>query len=137
MAKEKTAATNMSAYFRELFSANRAWLRERSNSKVVARWLADHPGESAMPESAKGAMSNIKSLMRNNSRKRQKFAFEPTVNHAAEKAPAPPKVSKLEQLEIQIDDCFALAKIIDPEGLEHVIKLLRKARNAVVWKQGQ
>jgi hypothetical protein len=42
----------------------------------------------------------------------------------------------LEQLELLIDDCFVMAKTIDPDGLEHVIHLLRKARNEVVWKLG-
>jgi hypothetical protein len=43
----------------------------------------------------------------------------------------------LEQLGEQIDDCLTAAKVLDREGLEHVIRLLRQARNEVVWKLGQ
>jgi hypothetical protein len=45
--------------------------------------------------------------------------------------------SKLDQLELQIDDCLILARQMDQEGLHDVIGLLRKARNEVVWKIGQ
>jgi len=40
-------------------------------------------------------------------------------------------------LEEQIDDCLALAKEMDREGLVSVIALLRRARNEVVWKMGE
>jgi hypothetical protein len=43
----------------------------------------------------------------------------------------------LEALEEAIDDCLTLARNFDREGLADVITLLRKARNAVVWKGGQ
>jgi hypothetical protein len=43
----------------------------------------------------------------------------------------------LELLEEQIDDCLILAKHLDREGLDSVIKLLRRARNEVDWKVGQ
>jgi hypothetical protein len=47
------------------------------------------------------------------------------------------KSHKLEALEELIDDCLSLAKHLDREGLESIIKLLRRARNEVVWKMGQ
>ena len=37
----------------------------------------------------------------------------------------------------QIDECLIAAKNMDRAALEDVIGLLRKARNAVVWKIGQ
>jgi hypothetical protein len=40
-------------------------------------------------------------------------------------------------LEEHIDDCLTVAKLLDREGLGHVIRLLRQARNEVVWKLGQ
>jgi hypothetical protein len=43
----------------------------------------------------------------------------------------------LEALEEQIDECLTFAKRLDREGLQDVIVLLRRARNAVVWKAGQ
>jgi hypothetical protein len=45
--------------------------------------------------------------------------------------------SKLEGLEFQIDECLILARQLDREGLQEVIGLLRRARNAVVWMIGQ
>jgi hypothetical protein len=51
---------------------------------------------------------------------------------------ARPRLSnaKLEQLEQSIDDSLALAKQLDPVGLEDVIRLLRSARNRVVVQMG-
>jgi hypothetical protein len=50
----------------------------------------------------------------------------------------PPRPShRLEALEEQIDDCLSHAKHRDREGLQEVIRLLRRARNEVVWKMGQ
>ena len=40
-------------------------------------------------------------------------------------------------MEEQIDDCLALAKRLDREGLGGVIHLLRRARNAIILKLGQ
>ena len=45
--------------------------------------------------------------------------------------------SRLEMLEEHIDDALSMAKHIDREGLDSVIKHLRNARNQVVWKLGQ
>jgi DNA-binding MurR/RpiR family transcriptional regulator len=42
----------------------------------------------------------------------------------------------LEALEEQIDDCLTVAKHMDRDALDDVIRLLRNARNAVVWKLG-
>ena len=46
-------------------------------------------------------------------------------------------VRGLDRLEEQIDECLSLAKYLDREHLADVISLLRKARNAVVWKLGE
>ena len=42
-----------------------------------------------------------------------------------------------ELLEEKVDDCLTLARIHDREGLDEVIRLLRRARNQVVWKIGE
>ena len=41
------------------------------------------------------------------------------------------------RLEEQIDECLSLAKYLGRKELASVIGLLRKARNAVVWKLGE
>jgi hypothetical protein len=51
--------------------------------------------------------------------------------------PAKRSSSRLEHLEEQIDECLTAARSLDREGQEHVIRLLRQARNEVVWKLGQ
>jgi hypothetical protein len=52
--------------------------------------------------------------------------------------PKPTRIAPkgLEALEERIDDCLTVAKHMDREGLDDVIRLLRNARNAVVWKLG-
>ena len=44
---------------------------------------------------------------------------------------------RLEALEEQIDECMALAREVDREGLADVIALMRRARNKVVWQMGE
>jgi len=92
-----------------------------------------------VPDSVKSSLSNIKSVLRSKKRKRRKAKAA-----AAEIGAGPvgvaikkPKTTILETFEEQIDDCLTAARNLDKDGLEDVIRLLRKARNAVVWKIGQ
>jgi len=43
----------------------------------------------------------------------------------------------LASLEENIDNCLDQARSLDRDGLEGIIKLLRRARNEVVWKLGE
>jgi hypothetical protein len=56
---------------------------------------------------------------------------------AAEQPVVRVKRKELELLEEKIDECMVLARQTDAEGLAGVVKLLRRARNEVVWKGGQ
>jgi hypothetical protein len=91
-----------------------------------------------VPQKVKNNLANVKSILRKKMRKRggRPKAEQPlaSVSEAAK-----PKVAArgLEALEEQIDECLDLAKRLDREGLQGVIGLLRRARNAVVWKAGQ
>jgi hypothetical protein len=134
------------AYFRRVFKENRAWLKGRSNDEILKRWLADHPGHKEVPGNIKAHLSNVKSMMR--SKKRKKVAKRAEHSQPSQATLAVARVatpvarrplgsSKLDQLELQIDDCLILARQMDQEGLHDVIGLLRKARNEVVWKMGQ
>src|SRR5580700_6284687 len=131
-----------SGYFRTLFKENPQFLVTRSNSEVLGRWLADHPGTKAVPPNIQKSMAKVKGLLRKKSRKRGKST---TVEQAAPvtaavsepKALAKVAPKSLEALEEQIDDCLTLAKRTDKEGLTEVIRMLRNARNAVVWTLGQ
>jgi hypothetical protein len=91
-------------------------------------------------------MSNVKSILRQKTRKKKggrpkKLEEAAPAAMAASVAVMQPKLVKiapkgLEALEEGIDDCLTAAKTLDREGLDEVIRMLRKARNAVVWKLG-
>ncbi len=122
-----------SGWFRNVFTENPGWLKGRSNELVVARWEAEHSGRKFGP-SERNACNNIKSILRKQLRKRGRKA-------AVESGGAPPAVkisrANLEMLEERIDECMGLARSLDRDGLAPVWQTLRKARNEVVWKQGQ
>jgi hypothetical protein len=121
-------------YFRKIFDQNPKLLKIRSNEELFNRWLADHPGETAVPEKVKNGLANLKSLLR---KARSKRGPKPKDKAAQAAAPSNGSTvhipaSKLEGLEQQIDDCIALAKAIDRQELENVIRSLRRARNEIV-----
>ncbi len=130
----------VAGYFRKVFEENPGWLESRSNDALFARWLKDHPGETAVPEKVRQNLSNVKSVLRKKLRskpsksKKQNRPAEPTGTIAD--APRR-RVRGLDALEEQIDECLTLAKNLDREGLINVISLLRRARNEVVWKMGE
>src|SRR3954471_7762580 len=57
-------------YFRKIFDENPKLLKVRSNEELFTRWLADHPGESVVPERVKNGLANLKSLLRKTKSKR-------------------------------------------------------------------
>jgi len=132
--KETTAG-----YFRKIFEKTPQLLNERSNKKLLKRWLADHPGQTEVPKSVKANLANLKSVMR--SKQRTKVAVRAQKKLApGEKKPVarvPTGDTQLEVLEHQIDECLILAKTIDRDALESIISHLRRARNEVVWKIGK
>jgi hypothetical protein len=132
---------SIAGYFRKVFKENPSWLRERSNDKLMKRWIADHPDEKEVSPSVKSSLSNLKSVLR--SKKRKRVARVAQESQPATQTPqvkvarVPTGGSKLEALELQIDECLISARHLDREGLHDVIAMLRRARNAVVWKLGQ
>jgi hypothetical protein len=134
----------VAGYFRRVFKKNPGWLKERSNDKLLQKWLADHPGEKAVPTTVKANLANLKSVLRSKKRKkvaRVAEASEPAATPAAtppvKVARVPTGITKLDALELQIDECLIAARHFDRAGLHDVIAMLRRARNAVVWKIGQ
>ncbi len=126
-------------YFRKIFQESPQLLNERSNKKLLKRWLADHPGQTEVPRSVKANLANLKSVMR--SKQRSKVAARAQKKLPPEEqtkvATVPTGDTQLELLEYQIDECLILAKTIDREALESIISHLRSARNEVVWKIGK
>jgi hypothetical protein len=137
------AGESIMGYFRQILEENPKLLRTRSNAKLLQRWLDDHPGETEVPNRVKQGLSNIKSHLRKQRRRRGGRKAQEGAEEAAPVAgQAPwetshPAAKELEGLEVQIDDCITLAKNIDRTALDNVINLLRRARNQVVWKIGQ
>jgi hypothetical protein len=132
------AGENVSAYFRARFKENPKRLTAGSNQEVLQRWLADHPGEKEVPQRVKYILSNLKSVLRKKRRQKKGKPERPEPALAVEATNMPNTVLRgLEALEEQIDDCMSLARQLDREGLANVVQILRKARNAVVWQQGQ
>jgi hypothetical protein len=121
----------ISGYFRVIFRENPKLLRSRSNQELLDRWLKDHRGEKEVPHRVKQNLANIKSVLRKKGRKRKGVANEAPPPVAA------PRRRGLEGLEENIDECLDQAKMLDREGLDSIISLLRRARNEVVWKLGQ
>jgi hypothetical protein len=136
---QKPAASegeSISGYFRKVFAKKPKLLTTRSNQEVLEQWLKDHPGHTDVPENVKQGLANVKSVLRH--KKRAKLA-EP-VGPLAGTAGIPVtrlRASDLEALEERIDDCLQAARRVDEIALESVIRLLRKARNEVVWKLGE
>ena len=128
-------------YFRRIFAENPELLKNRSNDKLLKRWLADHPGHEKVPANVKAGLSNVKSVLRSRGRKRRarKAAEatsrgEPLQNHARASRTSKPTLATLEEA---IDDCMTLAKVLDRDRLDNIISHLRRARNEVVWKLGK
>jgi hypothetical protein len=146
MAKQKPAADDapepenkrgsIMGYFRTIFDENPKWLHERSNDKVTARWLQDNPSYAEMPKNVKNTLANLKSNLRKKTRSGGRKAKTEEAANGGEVVAVKAKVKGLETLEIQIDECLTMARNIDRDALQEVIRLLRRARNEVVWKSG-
>jgi hypothetical protein len=126
---------SISGYFRLVFQENAALLHSRSNKVLLERWLKDHPGEKEVPARVKQNLANVKSILRKKSRKKKTKggAAEPVAATTLGSVPS----RRLESLEESIDESLTQAKNLDREALDSIIKLLRRARNEVVWKLGQ
>lgn len=139
---------NISAFFRDEFRAHPEWLDEKSNDKALNRWSEAHPDDPEPNVSVKQTLANLKSQLRKQRREGlfpEDGAAAGRPVHASHPHPAPSASAgphhvpshRLDTLEEAIDDCLTAAKNLDREGLADVVRLLRKARNEVVWKMGE
>jgi hypothetical protein len=139
-AKAEAQGESTQGYFKRILKENPKLLKGRSNEELLKRWSDDHGGQQPS-NSVRVGLQNAKSSLRSKRRKRRAAKTEngqPQAAAATHPMPKPSKPShKLDVLEEQIDDCLSLAKHLDREGLGDVIKLLRGARNKVVWAMGQ
>lgn len=139
MAKPKDDES-VAGFFRKVFAEKPGLLWERSNDELLKRWLDAHPGQKEVPGKVKANLQNIKSVLRKKGRKRRGGRPKKNAEAAVAMNAGPAKRvsgSRLEGLEVAIDDCMVMARGINAEELHNVIAMLRRARNAVVWMQGQ
>jgi hypothetical protein len=138
--KASSDGGSVASYFKAIFKENPTLLDTRSNDEILLRWLKDHPGEKTVPARIKGNLSNVKSVLRKKRRKKPgRKPGQPVVAAFTTVAAEPARISTkgFDKLEEQIDDCLTAARGLQNEALAGVIALLRRARNAVVWKLGQ
>ena len=142
MGRKRKKRGSMSSYFRTVFREKPEWLRQKSNDEIIARYRADHSmaADADVGKSVKQTMANVKSILRKASRQgadgRRSKATSRVPTDAMANYVRTGKAT-LENLEELIDECLVAAKGLDREGLDSVIRLLRHARNTVVWKLGQ
>jgi hypothetical protein len=142
MAKRQAArGESVSGYFRKILAERPDLLRKRKNTVLFELWLRDHPGHKKVPLNVRQGLSNVKSVLRKKGRKRGKKGRLSRGALAVTNGVAPKIIripaTVLVKLEVQIDACLTLARTTDADGLGDVIRELRSARNAVVWKQGK
>lgn len=146
MAKKSQSGENKTAYFKQLFEENPEWLKLTSNKDVYDRWKADHNGEE-MSQNDKATMANVKSVLRKKEgiqvkkakkggRKKASASASASTSKAP-KATAPSTTRRIgvgdaEKLEHVIDDALSLARTMNVDGIDTIIKHLRKARNNIV-----
>ena len=127
---------SVSGYFRSVFEERPELLEAHSNDELFLRWLMDHPGEKEVPERVRQGLSNLKSVLRKRRKTRRKMRKE--AEAAGAQAPGARHVSSasLMKLESQIDEALVMARHLDPEGLEDIVRLLHTARNRVIIRLG-
>ena len=127
-----------SGYFRKVFKADPKLLKKGTNPELFRRWLADHPGHKEVPQSVKNILSYLKSVLRSKRKRRRAPEAQAQGTPVGAASPAATRANGkgLERLEERIDDCLAVARGMDAEGLAEVIDRLRNARNQVVRMAG-
>jgi len=136
MPRKKAEEPSMSSYFRDIFKAEPKLLKIRDNRALRERWESDHPGKE-FTKNISQALANVKSIMRKSRKKYAPKKAESGNGAALKPAPTLATHAALERLEVSIDHCLSTARQLDSQGLDRAIKLLRAARNEIVWKSGQ
>lgn len=120
-------------WFKKYYTDNPDVANQSSNEPVYEAWKAEHNGRE-MTEQQKTVMNSVKPLYRTKktkSKRGRKPAGRPAASPASSTT-TKPKSSTLQQLEIMLDECLAIARGADNGGLDSVVDNLRKARNGVV-----
>ena len=127
---------SLSGYFKTVIQENPHWLDGVGTNKLILeRFQTDYPNK-PITGKIRANLANVKSVLRRDKRKRGGVRVSPHLL-AARSMPGFAGSRSLAGLEEYIDECLTLAKNLDRDGLAHVIRLLRNARNEVVWKMGR
>jgi hypothetical protein len=129
----RSSGESVSGYFRRILERRPDLINGSTNKMLLERWLKDHPEFSEVPNNVKFNLANLKSALR----KKMRFQGVAASKNASATSTTTAPRHKLETLEEQIDDCMSAAKSVDREGLAEVIRLLKLARNKIVWKMGE
>ena len=152
MARRKVQSESLAGWFRNRFREQPEDM-DKPNDAILAIWLEDHPNQK-VDGRVKNAMANVKTSVRKElglrpkkrRKKRQKAegdravaAPAGTVAVAVRRGRLGSGQSALEALELEIDRCLISARVhMDrDEDMGKVVKLLRLARNEVIWIQGK
>jgi hypothetical protein len=141
MAKAKAEANgeSRSSIFTRYFTSQPDLLREAGFEAIVEMYKAEYPGRDFTDKDRQIA-ANIKSKLRRKFKiaRRRKRGRPPGSTAAAAAAPRAGRPNtSLAMLEDHIDESLMLAKRLDRDGLDDVIKHLRRARNLVVVRMGE
>lgn len=142
MAKATANGDSFASKIRAYYQANHNWLREASNAELIARYLEDHPGEKWDKQKQQGA-ANVKSILRKSlgiRRTKKRKGAAAAANDAGGDSRVMrvrTSMSALEQIEMHIDDCLAMAYRCNNPALDGAIKALRVARRNVAWAMGE
>jgi len=145
MARAKAEGESKSAVFRRYFEKQPDLLREKNFDAVIEMFKKDNPNRE-FGDSERQVAANIKSRMRKElgirgrRRKRRGAAAGAAAGGHEGGGTGVARGGRgggsLHMLEEQIDDCLMAAKRLDREGLDDVIKHLRRARNLIVVRGG-
>ncbi len=141
MAKAKAdSGESRSRIFTRYFTDQKDLLKQPGFDAIIEKYKAEFPDREFTAQDRQIA-ANIKSKLRREfgirRRRRRAAAAVGASTNAGTTAPrAPRTIGSLTTLEEQIDDCLMAAKRLDREGLDDVIRHLRRARNLIVVRLG-
>lgn len=128
----QTKKPSAMGWFREKFREHPRLLHTRNNEEIIRLWLEAHPDQTEMPRSIRNIMANVKSGLKRKLDKKKSPKSKRNENSNNQVLPVRANTDSLDLLEQQIDEALTTAKNLDRDRLAEVIKLLRRARNAVV-----
>jgi len=140
MAKAKADGESRSSIFTRYFTKQPDLLRVSGFDAIADLYKSEFSGRDFTDKDRQIA-ANIKSKLRRKykiGRRRRRGRPAGATAGATVAAPRAARAnSSLAMLEDHIDESLMLAKRLDREGLDDVIKHLRRARNLVVVKMGE